>query len=533
VSGHSRKDKKVKTTTPRKVIINAATLIVLLAVFTSARADVKLPHVFTDKMVLQRDIQIPVWGWAQPAEKITLTFNNNTVTTTADSDGKWLAHLPPQKAGGPFEMTIAANNTVTLTDILVGELWLCSGQSNMEMGLGLITNTKTEVANANYPNIRLFNVKRKTSHRPLDDVDGQWKICNPKNIYTDNVWEGWPRGFSAVAYFFGREIHKELNVPVGLIASSWGGTPIETWTPPEGFASVPELSDILEQIKQADQKYNEQVEKTLTKFETWLTSARKDFQNNQITPTPPALPAHLFDDSKKPTGLYNAMIHPLIPFAIRGAIWYQGEANLSDGMLYYHKMNALITGWRNLWKQGDFPFYYVQIAPFRYRWGIPDPQRVPLLWEAQTEALKIPNTGMAVTLDISDLDDIHPKNKQDVGKRLALWALAKTYGFSDIVYSGPLYKSHSVEGDKIRIHFDHVAEGLRSADGMPLTWFEIAGPDKVFKKAKAEINGDTVIVQSEKVPQSTAVRFAWHEEAEPNLINSCGLPAAAFRTEKY
>ena len=288
----------MKTAPTRKVIMTIALLSVLLAPFSSTRADVKLPHIFADKMVLQRNVQIPVWGWAQPEEKITINFKNNSVTTTAGADGKWLTQLPPQKAGGPFEMKIDANNTITLSDILVGEVWLCSGQSNMEMGLGLITNARTEVANANYPNIRLFNVKRKTSYRPLDDVDGQWKICNSKNVYTDNVWEGWPRGFSAVAYFFGRKIHKELNVPVGLIASSWGGTPIEAWTPPEGFSSVPELSDIPEQIKQADQKYDQQLEKTLSEFETWLTSTKENLRRNQTTTTPPSLPTHPFDNPK-------------------------------------------------------------------------------------------------------------------------------------------------------------------------------------------------------------------------------------------
>jgi sialate O-acetylesterase len=439
--------------------------------------------------------------------------------------------VPP--AGGPYEMTISGKNTVPVKNVLVGEVWVCSGQSNMQMGVGLVNNARSEIANANYPQIRLFDVPLKSAGEPQDDVEAKWQVCSSKNISTDNIWESWPKGFSAVAYFFGREIHKELGVPVGLIATSWGGTRIEPWTPPEGFESVPAVSDIWKESQKEVAVYKEATAEAIAKFEQWAAGAKSALVNGKVVFKPPAWPKHPLDSHKKPTGLYNAMIHPLVPFGIRGALWYQGEANLSDGMLYHKKMKALIGGWRKVWGQGDFTFYYVQLAPFRYRWGPPQPYRLPEVWEAQVASLSIPNTGMAVTVDISDLEDIHPKNKQEVGRRLALWALAKTYDRCEVVHSGPLYKSMAVEGDKVRISFDYVGGGLRTSDGREPDWFEIAGADKNFVKAEAKIEGDTVVVWNEKVKEPSAVRFAWHEEAEPSLMNKDGLPASPFRTEAW
>jgi len=516
-------------------IVLIVTLILVLSSAIGAFADVKLPAIISDNMVLQQGMQVPIWGWAEPGEKVKVSgsWQIGSWNTTTGKDGKWMVKIKPPKAGGPYKMTISGENTIALNNILVGEVWICSGQSNMEMGIGLVTNAKQEIARADYPSIRLFHVPLRASGKPEPDVDAEWRVCSPKNISTDNIWEGWPRGFSAVAYFFGREIHNKLNVPVGLIATSWGGSPIEPWTPPIGFKSAPELKDILRQVEQANLAYNEAVGEAMAEFEGWWPTAKEAFDAGKSVPLPPAWPRHSLKSSKKPTGLYNGMIHPLIPFAIRGAIWYQGEANLSDGMLYYKKMEAMIGSWRKLWGQGDFPFYFVQIAPYRYRWGLPDPYRVPKLWEAQTAVLAIPNTGMAVTVDISDLDDIHPKNKQEVGRRLSLWALAKTYGCDDIVYSGPLYKSMSVEGKKIRISFEHTGSGLRTSDGRSPSWFEIAGADKNFVRAEAKIDGKMVVVWSEKVAEPVAVRFGWHEEAEPNLINKEGLPASPFRTDDW
>jgi sialate O-acetylesterase len=511
-------------------------ILILLLLSTTVLADVKLPHIISSGMVLQREMPIPIWGWAEPDEQVSVTFAGKTLVTKAVENGTWKLNLCPLEAGGPYEMTIKAKSKIVLTDILVGEVWFCSGQSNMEMGIGVIKDAEKEIAAANYPKIRLFDVPKKPSAQPLSDVDAVWRTCSPENIKKG----GWD-GFSAVAYFFGREIHNKLNVPVGLIDASWGGSYIEPWTTPEAFETEPELAPIVEKIKRLNAEYRENLADSLDPMRVWIQKTKKAMaENEEFLPEQPDLPQHPFTKNEpynypwQPTGLFNGMVYPIIPFAIKGAIWYQGESNLIDGMLYHAKMKALITGWRKRWKNDDMPFYFVQIAPFRYEtW--PDekitPYSLPQLWRAQLKSLSIPNTGMAVTTDITELDDIHPHNKQDVGKRLARWALAKTYGKEDIVCSGPLYKSMTVEGDKIRISFDYTGSGLASRDDKPLTWFEIAGADKKFQKAKAEIDGDTVLISNEQLADPVAVRFAWHQEAIPNLMNKEGLPASPFTTE--
>ncbi|HXY36212.1 MAG TPA: sialate O-acetylesterase, partial [Planctomycetaceae bacterium] len=317
-----------------------------------------------------------------------------------------------------------------------------------------------------------------------------------------------------------------------LINSSWGGTRIEPWTPPVGFAEVPALASILSDIEKAKAEYAKMTVDVLPRYADWLAQAQQAKARHESIPAPPEWPANSLSNNYAPTGLYNGMIHPLVPFSIRGAIWYQGESNLGDGKLYFDKMKALIGGWRSVWHEGDFSFLYVQLAPFKY--GSTDPTLLPKIWEAQTAALAIPNTGMAVTNDIGNPTDIHPKDKQDVGKRLALWALAKTYG-KQIVYAGPLYVENSmkIEGSKIRVKFDHVGGGLVARNGKPLNWFQIAGTDKNFVDAEAIIDGEWVIVSSPKVSKPVAVRFAWDQIADPNLQNVEGLPAAAFRTDKW
>jgi sialate O-acetylesterase len=518
------------------VVRRTSLLVAWLCVAAApAVADVKLPHVLGSNMVLQRDVPLPVWGWADPGEAVTVKLGRHEASATADAAGKWMVNLPAMVAGGPHEMTVSGRNTIRLTDILVGEVWICSGQSNMEMGLGVVENGEQEVAAANYPNIRLYHVPRTTAGQPAPDIDATWRPCSPENISAG----GWG-GFSAVAYFFGRELHKQLGVPVGLINASWGGTRIEPWTPAEGFALVPKLRDIVDEIEQANRNYEKQLPALLDAIESWVAATRQALAEGQtLLPPPPEWPRHPLDSNGRPTGLYNGMVHPLVPFAIRGAIWYQGEANVvsGDGLAYHEKMKALIGGWRAVWNEGDFPFYFVQLAPFNYNlyWRDLSPDELPRLWEAQTASLSIPDTGMAVTIDIGDGRDIHPKNKQEVGRRLALWALAKTYGREGLVYSGPLYKSMSVENGKIRIRFDHVGGGLASRDGQPLNWFEVAGADRRFVKAHAEIDGDTIVVWSEDVPEPVGVRFAWHmlPEPIPNLINKEGLPASPFRTHPW
>jgi sialate O-acetylesterase len=542
--------------------------------WATAWADVKLPAVIGSHMVLQRDQPLPIWGWADPGEDVVVRLGEREAKATADKDGNWKVRLEKMPAGGPHKMTIQGKNTVTLEDILVGEVWIGSGQSNMEWSVSASDNPKEEIEAAKYPQIRLFHVPKIAPSAAEKDVNASWKVCSPETI----------PGFSAVLFFFGRAVHKELGVPMGLINSSWGGSPIEPWIAPEGYAAVPALDGILQPppdliavyrrmqetfldavAKKANEHLHPKAEKeddvdggaaeddTALKIpvpkdpqldnakaiEKWLPGARKAMEEGKDLPAlpggwPRGWPEWPQDPRKRgggPCAMYNGMIYPLAPFALRGALWYQGESNRGRGMFYHELMKGLIAGWRKVWGQGDFPFYFVQLAPFRYGG---DAALLPEIWEAQTATLSVPNTGMAVIVDIGNVGDIHPRNKQEVGRRLSLWAMAKTYGKTGIVYSGPLYKSMAVEENKVRIRFDHVGGGLASRDGNPLSHFTLAGEDKKFVVAKAEIDGDTVVVSSPGlVDKPVAVRFAWDHTAEPNLMNKEGLPASPFRTDKW
>lgn len=457
-----------------------------LAISVNVRADVKLPAVIGDNMVLQRNAEVPVWGWDTAGTEVTVSLGKAKVSAKADESGKWMVKLPAMKAGGPHEMTVAGSNTVTVKNILFGEVWLCSGQSNMEWTVGRSNNPKEEIAAAKHPNIRHIKIPHRPSDKAESDVPSKgWEVCSPETV----------ANFTAVGYFFGRHLQQELDVPIGLLGSNWGGTRIEPWTPPEGFKQVPALKEIAD---------------NLDKFPTKNAKGAINHQS--------------------PLALYNGMISPLLPYEIRGAIWYQGESNLRDGLLYEQKMYALIKGWRTIWNNPELPFYFVQIAPYHY--GNADPGLLAELWEAQANVLSLPHTGMAVVTDIGNLKDIHPRNKQDVGKRLALWALAKNYGKSDLVYSGPTYKGIKVEGNKVRVSFDHVGAGLASRDEKPLNHFTIAGQDGKFVEATATIEDNTVVVSSPDVAEPKAVRFGWHKLAEPNLMNKDGLPAVQFRSDK-
>jgi len=478
------------------------TLIVLAALLFASQpsnAVVSLPRVFGDNMVLQQAKSLPIWGWAAPGETISVEFAGQKKQATADKSGRWQLKLRSLKASAqPAAMKISGANQIILTNILVGEVWFCSGQSNMEKPIGTQPGQKPtqnyleELAQADCPTIRLFKVERTMSAEPLTDIKrADWRVCNSNSLETLK--------FSAVAYFFAREIQKEFNVPVGLVMSSWGGTRIEPWTPPAGFEFVSKLNDL----------------------------AHASPGTNKLMNTMPKV-------------IYNGMVAPVVPFAIRGALWYQGESNCMgehpDGAIYTDKMEALIRGWRKVWSQGNFPFYYVQIAPFHYfnatTRRAPTAETLPEFWEAQTRALRIRNTGMAVVTDlVENLNDIHPTQKKEVGERLAWQALAKTYGRKEIVSDGPMFKSVKFERDRAVISFDHADGGLVSKDGKPLTWFTIAGADRKFVEAGATIAGERVIVSSATVAEPGAVRFAWNEGAQPNLFNKAGLPAAPFRTD--
>lgn len=468
----------------RRFFTNAITSTAMLMMLGNiAAAELKLPSIIGENMVLQRDQKLPIWGWDAAGTEVTVSIGDQKASAKADENGRWLVHLKPMKAAESVEMTIKGSSEVKLSNVAVGEVWLCSGQSNMEWVVSNSDNPKEEIAAAKYANIRHIKIPHSPKATPQDNVPSSgWQATTPQTVGS----------FTAVGYFFGRHLHKELDVPIGLIGSNWGGTRIEPWVPPVGFKKVPALKNIADNLDQYPQK-------------------KADGGINHQTPL----------------ALYNGMIAPLVPYGIRGAIWYQGESNRGEGMLYFEKMKALIYGWRELWSNPEMPFYFVQLAPYKYRGS---ETALPEIQVAQTAALEIPHTGMAVTVDIGNVKDIHPRNKQDVGKRLALWALAKDYGKKDLVYSGPLYKSMKVDGDKIVLHFQHVGDGLTSRDGEDLSHFEIAGADGNYVAATAAIEGDTIVVQAESVKDPKSVRFAWNQLAEPNLSNKNGLPASPFQT---
>jgi len=634
---------------------------------TAVAAEVRLPAIFGDHMVLQQQQPVRLWGWADPGEEVTVIIGRDTDgsragdrgSVTADSDGRWRLELPAREAGGPLSLIVEGSNRIELTDVLVGEVWIGSGQSNMAWPVAVADNAEAEIAAADHPRIRLFSVPHVIAFTPQDDVIGSWQVCSPESVPP----------FSAVSYFFGRHIHGELGVPVGLINSSWGGTIIEAWTDRASLESAGLEAERLAAIDEAVGHMPEFVQKkqavraamiealadegpASTTFDDgawshmvtpimWEDGGLRGFdgmvwfrktveipaswagrdlllhlgpvdeiddtffngvrvggcgsfepRNTQCWDDPReyTIPGELVQaganllavraidtahagglwgseaadmyllpakassrtrqpvsvagpwryragpeliavpelgNPNQPTVLYNAMIHPLIPLSLRGALWYQGESNRGQGLEYEQRMHALIGGWRGLWQQGDFPFLFVQLAPFRYG---RDTHLLGEIWEAQRRVLSLPNTGMAVTTDIGNLADIHPRNKQEVGRRLALWALANTYGRDGLVYSGPLVRKAAAEAEGLRLHFEHAA-GLASRDGRPLDWFELAGPDGAFHPARARIDGETLVLFSLDAPAPVRARFAWNEEAEPNLVNGAGLPASPFLIE--
>lgn len=658
-------------TTPRSLFV-LITVFLTVLLQQEAFAKITVPSVIGDNMVLQSGQQVRVWGHGDPGEEVSIEIAGKKAKTFTDNTGNWTTKIGPLKPGGPFDLTITGSNTLTIKNVLVGEVWVCSGQSNMEWPLINARNGAEEVAKANHPEIRLFTVQKATSDSPLDDVKGSWVVTTP-----DKVGQ-----FSAVGYFFGRELQQRLKVPVGLIHTSWGGTPAEAWTQREALAT-PELQPIMDRYqdslkglpqRQADfQKrlaawihqnlYEDEGNKgeamgyadpqtntsdwksmNLPQFmetaglkidgavwfrkeiqipEAWagkpleLNLAAIDdydttyFNGKRVggigadTPNSYSVPRHyqvpgdlvkagrnviavrVFDsageggfgtgrmvlgpegltDSQKlalagpwsykvesglepktpdwgsrpeapgptnqnsPGVLYNAMIAPIVPYSIRGAIWYQGESNAGRAFQYRTLFPTMIRNWRTIWGEGDFPFYFVQLANWQPIKPEPDESEWAELREAQTMTLREPNTGMAVIIDIGDTNDIHPRNKTDVGHRLALWALANTYN-QKIEYSGPLFKSFSVNGNEARIKFSH-ANGLKTSDGAAPKAFAIAGADKKFVWADAKIEGDEIVVSSKDVTKPVAVRYAWADNPVTNLYNKLGLPASPFRTDDW
>ncbi|HEX2488979.1 MAG TPA: sialate O-acetylesterase [Blastocatellia bacterium] len=481
--------------------------IVTTIIANTARADVKLPSLISDGMVLQQGMAVPLWGWADEGESVTVEFQKQKVTA-ATKDGKWMVRLKPLKAGGPFTLTVSGKNKIELKDVMVGEVWICGGQSNMQWRLNQTDNADAEIAAAKYPMIRLFTTPRSEIDAPAADVKAGWKECSPETVAT----------FSAVGYYFGRDLHKARNVPIGLINNAVGGSPAESWT----SAGVLNADDEYKQFAAEYPKRMEKYEEAMTKYKE---DAEKAKAENKPAPRAPGRPW-------MPSGLYNGMLAPLAPYAIKGVIWYQGESNATRAFQYRRLFPTMIHDWRALWGQGDFPFLFVQLAAFG-----PNSQKLgesdwAELREAQLMTLSAsPKTGMALAIDVGTIDDIHPRNKQPVGARLALAARAVAYG-EKIVHSGPVYQSMKVEGDKAVLSFKHAGGGLEARGG-ELKGFIIAGDDKVWRDAKAEIKGDRVMVSSPEVAKPLAVRYAWAKYPTCNLYNKEGLPATPFRTDDW
>ncbi len=491
-----------------------------------AAADVKLPQIFSDNMVLQRNAAVPVWGTAEPGEKVTVSFAGQTQSVKTGDDGKWMVTLSPMSAAGEGRtMTVCGNNKLTRNNILVGEVWLCSGQSNMEWWLQKSLNGKEEVSRASNPMIRHFSLPYVFKIAPQDDVkpEAVWQVCAPDNIGK----------FSGVAYFFGKELQKKLNVPVGLIDASWGGTRIEPWISADGFLSMPSLrrnSDRVQAVTPGSELNIRLTKQALTDYEAWLRKAKEAAENGKLLPVPPEYPELLKPRvyHQTPAALYNAMIHPLAPLAIKGVLWYQGCANLVDGMRYKDKMTALLHSFRTAFRNPELPLYFVQLAPFTY--GGNDPQALPRFWEAQQKfAESDPYAGMAVINDAGNIRDIHPRNKHTVGHRLALLAFSKSYGMKDIKALSPVYDSFKVQDSQMILSFRN-AESLKTRDGKAPSHFEIAGADGVFHPANAVISGSSIILSSADVEKPAFARYAWHQQAEPNVRNEAGLQLGAFRT---
>jgi sialate O-acetylesterase len=484
--------------------------LLALAVLAGAQANVNLPAVLSDRMVLQQGAPARIWGRADPGEAVTVGFRDQKASATADSAGKWKIFLKPIEAGGPYEMTVAGQNTIVLKDILVGEVWIGSGQSNMGFTMARVNNSEQEIANANFPKIRLFKVKLKVASEPAEDVEGSWQFCSPETV----------KNTSAVGYFFSREIHQERHVPVGFIESAWGGTPAEAWTSRPAMEADPALKSVFDDWDTTLANYPAAHERYEKQLEAWKAAGK-----TTAAPREPPGPGHQYT----PGGLFNAMIAPLTGYAMRGVIWYQGENNARKDHAYIYRrlFQTLIEDWRRAWGEGAFPFLFVQLANFET-----GPQSEwPILRESQVKALGLVNTGMAVTIDIGASHDIHPTNKQDVGHRLALAARAIAYK-ENLVYSGPLFRQLTLEGHQARAWFDHAGSGLAVRGDGSLAGFTVAGADHQFVPAEAHIDGATVLVSSPDIKDPVAVRYAWAGDPVCNLINQEGLPASPFRSDE-
>jgi sialate O-acetylesterase len=514
-------------------------LFCLLLATTALRAEVKLPTIFSDGMVLQQQQLVRVWGTGEAGEDVKVSFGEQTHNTVTDPSGQWSITLNPMNANAvPANLVVSGKNMITLKNVLVGEVWVCSGQSNMQWTVNQAGNAEAEVAAANHPQIRMFNVERIPNMAPQTDCKGIWEEATSANV----------GDFSAVGYFFGRHLHQVLKVPVGLINTSWGGTRIEAWTSRESLEERPCAIEMLADWKDHVSKWDAAKEQAAfdKRKADWQVQVKKIDEENAKLPadkkkTKPQAPRPPDDPAKTPhhpSVLFNGMVAPLVPYGIKGAIWYQGESNQKRAFQYQELLPTMINDWRKQWVDA-FSFYIVQLANFGNGKPVTTDPGVADTWvelqEAQTlTAQTLDKCGIAIINDIGEQNDIHPKNKQEVGRRLALWALAKDYGKSGTEYSGPLYLSSVIQGDKVRVQFTHTGTGLKTRDGGEPKQFQIVGADKKWAWAKAKIEGSEVVVWSDSVPQPVGVRYAWTSWPEgANLINAEGLPASCFRTDDF
>jgi sialate O-acetylesterase len=501
----------------KRILMLAGAVLWLTSLGVQA-AELKVAAVFSDHMVLQREKAVPVWGWADAGTTVTVEFAGQKKTATADANGKWLVKLDPLEAcAEPRELKVG---NIVIHDVLVGEVWLGSGQSNMAMTVNRAKDFEKEKAASTLPLVRMFKEDSKAAATAQADGAGKWTVCSPDTV----------GGFSATLFFFGRELHRELKIPVGLINSSVGGTPIESWIAPEAQAQSAELKEFFATQTKAKEPADEAAlkagyEKQVARWKVLAAKAKKE---GKAAPRKPKDPVETLKRKGNVGGLFNGKIAPLIPYALRGAVWYQGEANSHPGKgpFYQYHLPLLVTDWRARWGE-EFPFAWAQLPNFG-RSG----EGWPLVREAMLKTLRLPKTGMAITIDIGEEKDIHPKNKQEVGRRLSLWALGTVYGQKVPATSGPLPAGHEIRGNEVSVSFKHTEGGLVTKDG-ELKGFVIAGEDKQWKPAHAKIAGDKVLVTSAEVAKPVAVRYAWAANPVCNLYNGAGLPASPFRTDAW
>jgi len=492
-------------------------LALLVALTLPAQAELKVPSIIGDHMVLQRDLANPVWGWAEPGDDVTVRIADQTASATAGDDGSWVVELEPM-TGSPhaLQMSIqSGDDSLVFSNVVVGEVWVCSGQSNMQWPVTRADDPDLEIPTADYPNIRLISVPQVGAQEVQDDFEGQWEICTP-----DTVGE-----FSAVGYFFGRQLRQSLGVPIGLIDNAWGGSAAEAWVSRQVLEEDGRFDDYLARWEEIEANFDYEAE--MEEWKKKAAAARKDGKR------PPRRPRDLLHGQHRPGNLWAGVLEPIIGYGIRGAIWYQGESNADRAHRYDDLFSLMISQWRGAWGQGDFPFYWVQLADFKPEADSPGESSWAELREAQTNTLELPNTGQAVIYDLGEARDIHPRDKQNVAKRLARIALARDYGW-DVPYRSPSFESMKIDAGKATITFQNVGSGLYAFDTSEIQGFAMAGEDRVWHPAQAErVGKNEVVVTSEAVDEPVAVRYAWADNPVANLQSREGLPVVPFRTDDW